>query len=417
MKMKIFTSCVIFLAVIIMPAHHACAERFPSRREAIDKTLDEWELRIHKTPAGQEPTTVSSSIKDMVEIKGYLKAITLLSKDSPSNKAYFGAINRLRLDFDIALTEALNTKITWDNEATAGNILKTNDFNATKTSSQNTFLDLGHTLADNQDLFWDTYLYRGYVKYDKSPFIATLGRQRIAWSVAKIWETVDYFNPINPLSIEPDERAGVDAAAIETAITDNTRVEAVYAPQKHHQDSSIAAKATTLIGAYDLSLIGGQFKQDKLIAFTFDGHLSDGGGLRGELSQVFGDNKQDYQRLNIGYDYTFPNTVYVLFEYLYNGGASGEGLASGSNTSSHIQTKNKHLVGFLVGYDIMPILRAENLMLYDPEQKSIFTMPTIRYSIITNLDCMLGAKFFAGPADSEFGSYQHAYYSWLQWYF
>ncbi len=386
-----------------------------SRQKMIGQTLDEWEKKhVEKYEPSFSDSPFSEEKK--IKMKGYYKMINLASKDYTQDDYYQSTQQRLRLDFDFKLNDIYSSKITWDNNWITGDILNTADFKAAKDVGSGTFFDVDKRVLNDADLFWATSLYRGYLKYDKKPFVVVLGRQRISWSVARLWETVDFFNPVAPLSIEPHERTGVDAVDLEWKIKGSTRLEGVYAPESNYKKSSFAGKFSTLLGNYDISLLGGKFKEDRAVAVTFDGYLSSG-GLRGEVSYVFSNDGDDFKRFDAGYDYTFSNGLYTLIEYLYNGNALGESLAGDLTVRNQVATKNKHLIGNQLGYDLTPLLRVENITIYDPEETSVFVMPTLEYSLLTNVDLLAGAQLFLGSSDSEFGAYHNIYYTWLQWYF
>jgi hypothetical protein len=56
-------------------------------------------------------------------------------------------------------------------------------------------------------------------------------------------------------------------------------------------------------------------------------------------------------------------------------------------------------------YDFHPLVRGTIFGLFNPDDKSFVIVPSVSYSIITNLDLMLIGMVFNGHSFTEFGDY------------
>lgn len=355
--------------------------------------------------------------RSSVSIGGSYKNLTVTGR-TLSKEPFTSYLNRFRLDMDISLSDSILVKTIYDNEITLGSILRRGEFLLAKGERDDALFDLSRPLVDDSALYWRHLLYRIYIKYTSSAFNLTLGRQRIAWGQARIWNPTDLFNPVSPLQIEGDQRLGVDAINLEYTLGALSGLNIVYAPRSRNRDTSRGIRLLTNLKGYDLSLMLGEFREDRVLGFDFAGNIGDS-GLRGE--GVFTDQRDDreFVRLVLSWDYSFPNTLYILFEYLYNGGNLGRGASLTATTTfkGEINTRNRNFIAGHLGYDLTPLIRFNLSTIYDIDGDSIFISPVMTYNILSNIDWEIGLQSFDGDMDSEFGSLPNIYYTSLEWFF
>lgn len=383
----------------------------------IRKTLILFLPFLFLYPVSAFPSELYKEKSTSLTLKGSYKSLftagkTLLKRD------YWSDLNRLRLEFDLKYSDSFLVKTIYDNEVAIGSLLNKDEFLQAKEARDNALFDLSRNLIDNPDMFWRHALYRLYLTYSGKGFNITAGRQRVAWGQAHIWNPTDLFNPVSPLQIEGGERLGVDALSVEYYFSPLSNLNIVYAPRDESIQMSAGARFRTNVRGYDLSMILGEFRDDRVIGFDFAGNIGDS-GFRGE--GVFTDQKDEkaFIRFVLSWDYSFPNTLYLLFEYLYNGGSLGKDASPASLTgfSGEIATRNVNLLAAGIGYDLTPLVRLNTYAIYDIDGKSLFLNPVITYNIFTNIDWVLGFQIFTGDMDSEYGGFSNAYYTSLEWYF
>ena len=136
--------------------------------------------------------------------------VYVLRNDAQSyftQRTWADMLDRLRLTYDGKYESWLQVHVDFDNELHAGNLIRLPDFEMVRGRQGAVWLDLQHTILERSNVYWDTSLYRGYVPLHAKSAALTLGRQRIGWGTARFWSPMDVFNPINPLQVEPEERA------------------------------------------------------------------------------------------------------------------------------------------------------------------------------------------------------------------
>ncbi len=364
-------------------------------------------LLLYPAEAFSSSYTLSGSYKSLLTVGETL-----------SKEDYWSDLNRLRLEIDVKPVETILIKTVYDNEAIVGTLLKTREFALAKEAKEATLYDLSREIADHQDLFWRHSLYRLYLTYSKRELNLTVGRQRVAWGQARIWNPTDLFNPVSPLRIEREQRMGVDALNIDYSFGPLSGINMVYAPGDDKVKGSASARVRTNIEGYDLSVILGEFREDRVMGLDFAGNIGDS-GFRGE--GVFTGQKEgkDFSRFVLSWDYNFASSLYLLLEYLYNGGNLGREASPLSITafSGEIVTRNRNFLASGIGYDLTPLARFDLYGIYDIDEGSLFLNPDVRYTILRDLDWVTGAQVFSGDGESEYGPFPGTYYTSIEWYF
>jgi hypothetical protein len=219
------------------------------------------------------------------------------------------------------------------------------------------------------------------------------------------------------LQIEGGQRLGVDAINFEYSLGALSGFNVVYAPRDESEKTSAAVRLRTNIMGYDLSIVVGEFREDDVIGFDFAGSIGDS-GFRGEGVFTDPDEGNDFTRLVLSWDYNFPSTLYLLVEYLYNGGNVGEdaSLADLARFTGEIVTGNKNFLAIALGYELTPLIRPEFYAIFDIDGGGLFINPGMRYNVFTDLDWIIGVQIFPGD-EGEYKGLPDSFYTSLEWYF
>ena len=352
---------------------------------------------------------------------GYYKNLFLTSRTTDTHKGYVLDLQRLRLGVNRTLNDHLQIKIVADQEALLHNFGGSQDLKAiTDNDPRNlAFVDANRAYVISGNLYAGFALYRAYLKYNTAPFQVTAGKQVIDWGRMRFYSPMDLFNPISPFAIDRDERRGVDAVDIDFSSKDSIHLDTAYAAGPTFSDSNVGSRLLYRWHDYDLFLMGGDFENAKAVGGGFDGYLRNA-GFRGEFTQTHGDNGRNFFRSAVGLEYAFFTKLSVVGEYFYNGGADDHNpaaLAGSYRYFTQTLTLKKHLAGVSVEYEIHPLVKVANSVLYDMEGTSVFFNPEIRYNVLTNLDLKGGAQLYWGGGNSEFADNQNVYYVQLQFFY
>lgn len=417
-------AALLALLFFACPAFSEAAEAtLPTREKeiAISLAFEESKLMLAQRQRPWKKTEADAKPgPQALRISGYYKNLLVSSKTTDTEQGYYYDLNRLRLDCLWNIAEKIQARAVMDQEALFNDFSRTADFAAVRNTNQKktAFLDGDYIYADNRHIYSKFSLYRGYFKYADEKSQVVFGKQLVDWGRCRFWSPTDLFNPVQPTNIERDERIGVDALNLEYSLTPLSNLNLVYAPQKRFSNSKLAAKGYYRAGNYDLFFMGGDFKKDGVVGFGLDGYLGNG-GIRAEFTQTFANKRSDYFRAVVGGEYNFPK-LSLLGEFFYNGGADDSNPAEflvSYEYSSKILTLKKYFLGLYASYEVTPLIKLDNYVIYNFDGESVFFNPELRYNIWTNFDLSAGTQLFWGKSDSEFGDYQNLYYAQAKYFF
>lgn len=280
------------------------------------------------------------------------------------------------------------------------------------------FTDLDAVLWEENKTAGYAEIDRLYFDYNYDQLQLTLGRQRIAWGTSWVWNPIDIFNPLSVLDFDYEERPAVDAVRGQYYTGPVSKVELALKPADKKENRIAAGLLSINFSGYDFNFIGG-IKYDRIFGGTgWVGNIS-GAGFRGEiliseskkvnipfLNAAFGSDNLVYSFVISG-DYTFPNSFYIHTEILHNstGVEDSTALFQAAALESGLLTAARWSVYQEFAYDFHPLVRGTIFSLINPDDKSFVIVPSVSYSVITNLDFLLLYMFFEGKSLTEFGDY------------
>jgi hypothetical protein len=365
----------------------------------------------------------------------------------------FQSLTRLRTRLDVELSSQLRAVVVYDHEVASGE-LDTFEAALGGAFAQDDFVDAEWTEESHADVEWRHLFYRGYLELETERLDVSIGRQRIAWGVGRLWNPIDRFNAIPPLAIQGDQSQGVDSVDARFSFDGFHSLQGVYAPGADRDHARYALRYHGVVLDSDVSLLGGVFEEAPTAGADFARNLADA-AIRLEVVYTRPHHKvwkiessrrrrlDDFVQVVASIDYTidFADGVYVLAEHLYNGNALGFGSGRAGNLlplfeatdtppipqlaglgpfpragsealfgSSRVITNAENQTGVLVGTDITPDLRVDLLSIYDWNGESAAFYPTLTYTPIDALEVTLGVQTFAGPRRSQFGAAETFFY-------
>jgi hypothetical protein len=369
---------------------------------------------------------------------------------------------RLRLKADLTVTDWLSAYVVYDNEVRFG-VIDTLESELGSGFRSQSFVDAESGIHEGEHHDWSHSLYRGYVQIETERYELSVGRQRIAWGVGRLWNPIDRFSALPPLSLQPDVTPGIDSIDGRFNFDGFNYLQFVYAPGDSGREERWAVRLHGVVWDADLSAMAGMFEEAPTFGIDFARNLG-GGAIGLEAVYTAPDHKvwmlddpgprkiPDFWQIVASYDINldFGEGIYFLVEYLYNGNGLGSGrgragpiepffeatntppnpvigglipgpYATGANSdifgSSRVVTNAEHQVGTQLGYDLTPELRGDFVMLVDMSHASAAFFPNLAYSPLDSLELTLGVQLFAGQKRSQYGSSEPLVYLLTDWYF
>ncbi len=360
----------------------------------------------------------SVSAQTSFELHGYVKNLGIRSSSILTNEAFGLDISRLRMKGLANVGSRFHAEVWLDSELLLGSFFDTPDYELGQAIERTTFFDLDWIVADQPSYQIRQQLFRAFATLYVGQTQLTVGRQRIAWGTGFAWNPTDILNPFNPGAIELGEKAGVDAAYANVPLGAFSRIEVVAAPGRRRGQSSFAARAGTNWREYDVSLMGGYFREALVLGGDFAGYLGNA-GFRGEAAYTWNDDGPNNLRAFLNADYNFSGGYYTLIEFYFNGQGNRDKADYDLTALLTGETFNlaKEYVAASVGKSITPLLGGALYALVNLDDQSALVGPSLTYSLAENLELAASTYFFVGASDTEFGAQEHVFFASLQWYF
>jgi len=368
--------------------------------------------------AGAAGGTEGQEVSGGVVFSGHYKNMAVVSTtavDPPER--YTLDMNRLRLEWKGQLRPHLGIEVQYDNEVLAGNYVRTREFQLLARQPLLTYWDLQSDHARRGEVVARHRLRRGAVTLSEGATDIRLGRQRVAWGTGRFWSPMDLLNPVSPTALEPGEREGVDAILVEHKRSAVSRVSFIYAPVRGGGDN-VLGQWHGNAAEIDYSVTAGRVREGTVLGVDLAGQWR-GAGLRAEWSLTRQSAGGMPLRMLLGWDYAFANTLTLSAELYYDG--------SGASDPAHYdiaallagrrQSLGKRYAGLYGRYEITPLLKWENWLARNLDDRSWYFSPRLTYSLRENIDLAIGAQLHGGGPSSEFGRRKNLWFAYAQWFF
>lgn len=353
-----------------------------------------------------------------VAFSGHLKSMLVASRTSLGPPQSYGLdASRLRLELKGQVTPDLGVDVQYDNEVLVGDYVGTPEFALRSSQGRRTWWALDHVYAGGRNVEGRQQLRRAAATVSRGATDLRIGRQRVALGTGRFWSPLDLLNPVDPVSLEPGEREGVDALLLESKRSATSRVSIVYAPVRDRRDYVLGQWHANTRGV-DYSLVAGRIPEGTLVGVDLAGQVG-GAGVRAEWTVTHGTDGKRPQRFVVGWDYAFPNTLAITAELYYDGTGSNDptrydlaGLLAGRR-----QTVAQRYAGLSTRYEVTPLLRWENWLVRNVDDRSWYVSPRLTWSVRQDFDLAAGVQLFGGNARSEFGVRHTVWFAYAQWFF
>lgn len=379
-----------------------------------------------------------------LEAKGYYKHFLSLTDahDSFQNAGLtdkdvlVDSLQRLRLEVDLApqswwdLNVAYEIRAGWgDSVGVRKTAEETGSVGPWRTpSARASFFDFDHVLIDENRFTLTHVLDRFRLRLQTDRIQLRLGRQAVSWGSGLLWTPSDFFVSFAPDAIDVDEKPGVDVVRFLFTPDYETTLDLIVEPLDTNEtlsvdseDSSLAARAVTHLGEYDLALSGGYLASDRVLGMDFSGYLKDA-GLHGDVVYTWVDesNESDYLRGVLGMDYSFasPWNPYAALEYFYNGlGTDDADQYLERRRDRSVQRAVDRGTAFNLGrnylgsiFRLSPTARVtfSSTTLWNLDDGSLLEFVTLSRSLSDRAELIVGANFGVGPSGTEFGGFTAA---------
>jgi hypothetical protein len=363
------------------------------------------------------------------EAGGYIKY--LLSRSSiPQYGDLTDHLLHARLNFKWYATEALTTALEIRARGYEGGTVEhTPDFIA-MIRNDHEFAHLDATLWNDKSSVGYAEVDRLWADWNQGQWQVTVGRQRVAMGTCLVWNPTDLFNPLSILDFDYEEKPAFDGGRVQYYLGPLSKVEVDVKPGKTSATGTTAVAYTTNAWEYDFHVLAGRRSGLGVLGGSWAGDIA-GGGFRGEIlvsqkPKVIFPGLYDLSQTDglmatsaLSLDYTLPSSLYFHVESLYN--------SIGVTHNAALFAQQAQMLGLLspsrwslfgeISYDITPLVRGSVFALQNPIDGSRVFVPSVTWSVVTNLDLTAIGLLFHGDQLTEFGAYGQSGYLRLKFSF
>lgn len=335
-------------------------------------------------------------------LKGYVKGLSAMQSGDDDTILIENTLHN-RFDFNWYINQNFTFTTGIRNRIIVGNNVTLIPNYSEYISQNNNFIDLNWLWADEESWLGISQVDRLFLDYVTGNFQVTVGRQRINWGQAFVWNPNDLFNTYSYFDFDYEERPGTDAFRLQYYLNESSKLEWSTSLNNEDRITSLAFYKFNTVG-YDFQFLGGMYNEDDYILGGGWAGSIGGGGFSGEVTYYIpmSSNEETDSAVTavIHYDYTFTNSLNLQFEGLYNGFGEEE-LSSGIGDIIFMDLSPKNLFPTqfaLFGsaaYDITPLFRGMLAGIYGPEGNFLYVGPTLTYSVSNSMELAGIGQFYA----------------------
>jgi hypothetical protein len=338
-----------------------------------------------------------------IELNGYVTLLESAMFDTISQPVLFENIIHNRLNFKAYIGKRITFSAEIRNRLFTGDMVKSMGRSYSKmTEEDQGFADLSWNLINENSFFLNTTIDRLYADFSFRKFQARIGRQRINWGQAFVWNPNDIFNAYSFFDVDYTERPGSDAIRLQYYPTSASAIEIAI---KSDRDEKITAAALGRFNkwGYDFQFLAGYANGSDLVAGAgWSGGLGSlsfrGEGTWFHPARSFSDTSGTIL-LTAGIDKIFSDNSMAQIQIMYssnplkiNGFTS---LYSGNLTAKDLAFSEYTAFGQFT-WAATPLLNIGISGMWFPDLKGYFAGPALDYSIAENIDSSVIWQNFNG---------------------
>jgi hypothetical protein len=346
--------------------------------------------------------------------KGYVKELGAFSLSNDAGTVRFDNIvhHRLETSWQIGSGYSLRADVRnrWISGYTARNLPEYGSLISTDPGA----VDLSHNWIDRRGHIVNSSVDRLHGSWEGSSWEVHVGRQRLNWGKAMVWNPNDLFNTFSWLDFDYEERPGTDAVRIQHNWGFVSSVELGYKIARDFDESVLAGMWRGNVGTYDIQGIAGYYAGSWVLGGGWSGYV-EMSGFRGEASLFMPDGTIT---ASVGGDHMLSNGVYLSGEMLYNGGFSEQ---PGSEADLFQPPRADHLFIAKTGYFVNvstsphPLVTAGVGLMGSLTRSVHILIPQVSYSVAENLDFLVLAQLLRGNSLKGLTETPNGVYVRLKW--
>lgn len=347
--------------------------------------------------------------KPPVVFRGYVKEMPALQSGKSFSDPSFMNIFQNRLNFRWNITKDLHFAAEGRNMVYYSKMFENNLMFKDLLEMDAGYYDMSSAWLDEGSWIAHTMVDRLYFDWHQSNWQMRVGRQRINWGVNMVSNPNDLFNTYSFFDFDYAERPGTDAVRLQYHFGEISKAQLAISPGRDKEEMVAAIMINLNRWNYDFQTLAGYYKNRLALGAGWAGNIV-GAGFKGEATWFYDlEQRTDVNRGNLvaasGIDYMFGSGTFVVLEFLYNGGYKRTPDKIMLITQP-LQADNlmfsEFAITLSVQHPLSTIIQGGLAIMALPDIEAGFVMPSVSYSVVTNLDLGFVAQIFIGGKESIF---------------
>lgn len=359
-----------------------------------------------------------------ISLRGYVKEMPSLMADENFSYVVFSNTLHNRLNFQWVLSENVVFVTEARNRFLYNELFKTYPDYKKILAHDEGLVNLSFMWFDDGAFIGQTMFDRVYLDWATAQWQIRIGRQRINWGINLISNPNDLFNTYSFFDFDYPERPGTDAIRIQYFFGAMSRMQIAYKPARKSKETVAAAMLNLNNWDYDFQTLVGYYHERIALGLGWAGNIKTT-GFKGEATWFYDLKESNNKKKGnlvaaIGLDYIFSSGTYGVFEILYNGGY-GRSEENIILITQPLRADNimfsEYALTISAQHPFSSLWQGGFSIMVLPDIEALFISPSIKYSIIKNLDLDFVSQIFTGAKSSLVENTGSAYYLSVQYSF
>ncbi len=345
--------------------------------------------------------------KKFFTIGGYLSSLQSAIFDSPEDDFINDNLLHNRLNFSASFGDHLRLTAGIRNRLFTGDMVKTGEYYTSIVSRDPGWMDLSWNLLEERSFFLNSTFDRLSLDFRSGKTEILVGRQRINWGQAMIWNPNDIFNVYSFFDVDYPERPGCDAIRFQIFPSFSSVAEAVVSLNRANE-LTVAGLWRFNQSGYDVQFLGGYAGSRDMVAGTgWSGNIGTV-SFRGEATLFVPVEKkageENLMLVTAGLDKALEDNSMVMVQLMYctNPPPLQEfsSLYAGILSARNLAFSEFTAFGQLT-WAATPLANVTLSAMWFPDLKGYYAGPSLDFSLAENVDFSAIWQHFSGTIGSN----------------
>lgn len=352
----------------------------------------------------------SIPVQPKLMISGYCKYLSSVDFKPSFRSPEFIQLLHNRVNMSYAPAEHLRFKAEIRNRMFGSRGVGKNNIFTTGLRNPHQLFDLQKSIVLNDDFLAHVSMERLFADWQGRRFNIRLGRQRINWGIATLWNPNDIFNSYNFLDFDYEERAGVDALYLKYYPGANSNLDFGFSYDEKNR-WVLASRYFFNTGGYDWQLLAGSYEGCTTVGAGWAGNIGEA-GFKGEL-QYFSETDSLNRQLNavLEISHLLSKGWFVNAGLLFSKNGMNSPLPASEKFNLQISPRQpmpgRH--SFFAGMqkEFNALFSASLQFVYSPGLEIFLMLPSVSCSVLPDLSVEVFWQSFIGTSEKNIKDLGH----------